>query len=478
MGILSLVLLLIPLLNVLLLPILLLATVSFAILLALILLRLSTYFRDNYRATNFGVPDLVELLRQVDQAVFNALLVRHLEEGEVKAVLQATHTPIEEWQQADLDKRLDIWENFPVGEEKEKLFNHLSSRISKKLNGVKLSFIGHSMGCFVVTNTLRILSDVFDHRAIDGIPTKEIGRVYRLERLVLVAPDIPVETIMPRRANFLRSALLRCEESYVFCNEGDLALRLASTAANYFSFPAKTRSSGYRLGNVTAKRFDDKDDFNNRRIGDKEYGIVNLQDGDVDYPFNQLEIRASNQEHLLLQKLRDRDDLIQEKIPGARREAIVADLFTYFDCTDYRDQESENPSVELPPVPHAQSGRGIVTYALRKAALNLVDYITLSLAYFVKFPREINTHGGYFRGEFSQQVMYRIAFTGFSEFLTWFQAKGAEEEKDAEGKPTSTPYTVEERQAFLNQFSEYCRSRGIQVILAPSRYNRNVLGKE
>ncbi|MEL7401600.1 MAG: hypothetical protein AAFN68_13660, partial [Pseudomonadota bacterium] len=39
--------------------------------LTLFVLRLSSYFRDVYRALNFGVPDLTELIRQIDQAVID-----------------------------------------------------------------------------------------------------------------------------------------------------------------------------------------------------------------------------------------------------------------------------------------------------------------------------------------------------------------------------------------------------------------------
>ncbi|MHC5733162.1 MAG: alpha/beta hydrolase, partial [Nostoc sp.] len=74
----------------------------------LIILRISTYFRDTYRAVNYGVIDLVEFIRQLDARV------------------KLSH-----------NKR------------------------------IKLSFISHSMGCFVVTDVIRILSDVFDVESIN-----------------------------------------------------------------------------------------------------------------------------------------------------------------------------------------------------------------------------------------------------------------------------------------------------------------------
>ncbi len=71
------------------------------------LLRTIVYFRDNYRASNYGVPDLVQIIRAIDTEI-----VRQRGGGKPK-------------------------------------------------NDVELSFIGHSMGGFVVTNTIRVLSDVF-----------------------------------------------------------------------------------------------------------------------------------------------------------------------------------------------------------------------------------------------------------------------------------------------------------------------------
>ncbi|MEQ8962078.1 MAG: alpha/beta hydrolase, partial [Coleofasciculus sp. C2-GNP5-27] len=178
---------------------------------------------------NYGVVDLVELIRQIDQAV------------------------IERRQSEDIR--------------------------------IKLNFLGHSMGCFVVTNVVRILSDVFDTESINKQPSNYIGRGFSLGRLILVAPDISIDSIMPVRSNFLRSALRRCEEAYLFSNEGDLALRLASTAVNYISFPAKTRFRGYRLGNLTVQRFADQYDYRNQRLTEKDYGIVNNKNGQIESPY-------------------------------------------------------------------------------------------------------------------------------------------------------------------------------------------------
>ncbi|MEH1843446.1 MAG: alpha/beta hydrolase [Nostoc sp.] len=349
-----------------------------SIIFTLIVLRISTYFRDTYRANNYGVTDLVELIRQLD---FNVKLPPN--------------------------KR------------------------------IKLSFISHSMGCFVVTDVIRILSDVFDVKSIKKKPDSDIGNVFCLGRLVLVAPDIPVETILPGRANFLRSSLRRCEESYIFCNEGDLALRFTSTAANYFSFPARTRISGYRLGNITVKHFNNKNDT----VGHTpRYGVVNLHKQDsekdctLDNPYKYLEIRSSNSEHRRLDEITE----ISEN------EVQPADLFTYFDCTDYKDDRSEQI--------------GIVSSAIQKPAINFVNYILLTVAFIRKSinnrdPQGVDTHTGYFDGGFSQKAIYELAFLGFQGFLKSLSIKGDEE-------------------AQIRAFSQKCQEKQIQVILAPQIYQQ------
>jgi pimeloyl-ACP methyl ester carboxylesterase len=349
---------------------LILSGLAFTTVFTLFLLRTVVYFRDGYRARNYGVLDLVELFRQLD------LILQQKGGGQ----------------------------------------------------RVKLSFIGHSMGCYVITNAIRILSDVFDDRAIGKQPSSHIGQMFCLERLILVAPDIPVETILPGRANFLRSSLRRFEEAYIFCNEGDLALRLTSTAANYFSFPARTRISGYRLGNVTVSRFRDRFD----RTGYiPQYGIVNLsqQDDAIDRPYKYLEIRSSNREHRKLEEMR----------AFLETEVQAADFFTYFDCTDYKDEPSQRT--------------GIVSLALQQPAINFWDYVLLSVAAIRKLrnyndPQGVDTHTGYFEGKFSQQAIYELAFLGFQGFLQSLAPEAQEK-------------------ARIDVLSKECSKRQIQVVLAP-----------
>jgi hypothetical protein len=350
------------------------------IIMTLMLLRLIVYFRDTYRAFNVAVLDLVEIFRQIDYLL-------QKDSGWQKHKLEKSGTP-----------------------------------------RVKLNFIGHSLGCGVIANLVRILTDVFDPLAIEKMPTSEISKELKLGRLVLVAPDIPVEFVMPRQANYLQSALRRCEEAYVFCNEGDLALRLASTAANYIGFPARTRVSGYRLGNITV----------DRQLK-TEYGIVNLEalaNQEEAEPYYLLEVRASSKERHRLTEI----------VPDSETQKRVADLFTYFDCTDYRDKSGD---------------QGLVSEALRKGALEFWDYLSLLIAFLqrsVDKNKGIDTHGGYFQGTFSSSMIYQLAFLGFQGLLANYDAEASTSQQK------------------LQVLSRECETRGIQVVLAPERYQTDVLG--
>jgi hypothetical protein len=311
---------------------------------------------------------------------------------------------------------------------------------------------------------------VFDQHSIQQKPLATIGRAFQLERLVLVAPDIPVETVVPSRANFLRSSLRRCKEAYVFANEGDLAVRLASTAANYFSFPGKTRFSGYRLGNLTVQRFDNQGDRTKRTIGSTDYGIVNWKPESnnepvVASPYHCLEIRSSDVEHRLLSEIRDLAQIDKENLDRAKN-VPISDLFTYFDCTDYVDQQG-NPDGST----STGKAKGVVSYARRKSALNLIDYVQLSIAYFFrKPPNNINVHGGYFDGIFSQQLMYKLAFIGFKGLLVSLDCQ------PPPPKGTFQKLSPAQRQVLLQDLSARCCERGIQVVLAPVRYEKDILG--
>ncbi|MBU6229210.1 MAG: alpha/beta hydrolase [Cyanobacteria bacterium REEB459] len=388
---------------------------------ALVLLRLIVYFRDAYRADNFGVLDLVELLRRVDQA----LVIR---------TAQAL---------ASLPKDGQDHDQTVVMAQKQWR--------EQGQNKIKLSFIGHSMGGFVVTNVIRILSDVFDSRSIDQKPSPDVGDVFRLQRLILASPDIPVLTIISNRANFLATSLRRFPESYLFCNEGDVALRLASTAANYIAFPSRTQARGYRLGNVALQ---------NTQGNSDDYGLINLSSLDQELlprlPMGEaLAGRSSNaMESLFITYHRLRGsrvvtlaDLFKVQSDGDSSRPNLADLFTYFDCTDYWDfkYDPQRGTRSLTPM-------GLLSRAKRKPVLKAWDYFFLTLDY-ARGKRDV--HGGYFQGQFTQELLYGLAFLGFGRYLDSLDS---------------------DRQIALTQFHLTCKTKQIQGFLSPFRYRVDIQG--
>ena len=360
------------------------ALIILTFILTVFVLRISGYFRDTYRAATYGVSDLVEFIRQLD----NQLVER---------------SPSENRQQNE-----EFWEK-PENNDRR----------------IRLHFIGHSMGAYVVTNTVRILSDVFDRSSIGKLdvenrkklPSSNIGNVFRLGRLVLVAPDIPAEAVITGRGNPLRSSLRRFDEAYLFSNEGDMVLKLASTAANSFSFPASTRDGGYRLGNVVVRS--------------QSSGIINL---DEQGQFISLPGKA------FLERLSIRDGLplsIRQQDIGLEDDRFIAELFTYFDCTDYQE-----------------NGKGIVSKALGKPFLSFWDYFRLSTS-------NIDGHGGYlFHGDadLTRRLIYGLSCIGFENLLKTIDS------------------TESDKIKLLQAFSDKCKTKGIQVLLASERYQVDVLG--
>jgi hypothetical protein len=323
--------------------------------LAAALLRTIVYFRDTYRATNYGAPDLVQIIRAID--------------GEI------------------------IKQRGPDGAK----------------NDVQLSFIGHSMGGFVVTNTIRVLSDVF-LRQVQGLsdygahapapPSPNIGNVFCLKRFVLASPDIPAETLLSNRGNFLASALARFDEAYLFSNEGDEVLRQISTLANYFVFPTKSRNYGFRLGNV--------------EILSSNFGLINVSEENFLGT-----LRIGN---LTLQQiydtLEDAKTSRHDNAEPARAQVLLPKVFTYFDCTDYVDLANDGS----PPRP-------LLTFAKwvkrtdPNAKLSWYSHLHLLFAYIVY--QKPNVHGGYFEGLLSQQLIYRLACLGYADTVTDYGSDAA-----------------------------------------------------
>jgi hypothetical protein len=477
--------------------IILILTALFFFVISLVVLRLSIYFRDNYRAANFGVPDLVELIRQLDKALVSkakqdcihevsligkledrfleklkhqllleGIIVTIQDEPALEAIskwvvsnyckdktiekikvedlgIQATERSNKFTHQEKIDRLVKIAHQLitqdteadfvRLREAAIEILENKAQKYWKNTNRIKLTFIGHSLGAEVVTSAIRILSDVFDLSSVgtlgltDKLPTSNIGRVFSLERLVLISPDISISTILSGRANVLRSSLRRFKEAYLFSNEGDLALRLASTLANYFSFPARTREGGYRLGNVAIQDNQGYGILNLNSLGNKDNSRL-LKSLVVD-SLNLQNSLANIQEKYQFDEMEDREE--------------IASLFTYFDCTDYTDWTTEPNSKQ----------RRVLTLTKWRWELRWIYYLRLIIAYGLGIK---DTHGGYFQGQFSQQLIYRLAFLGFGGFLD--------------------SLNPDNRLVALEHLSQECRQKKIQVLLSPERYEVDILG--
>jgi hypothetical protein len=354
-----------------------------ALILCTLLLRIIVYFRDTYRATNYGAPDLIEIVRQIDHRILAHDAVGKADLTDVK-----TH------------------------------------RDHKR---VQLSFIGHSMGGYVVTNAIRALTDLFADNAsrrphIDaGVFNAEntekispkIGHAFKLTRFVLASPDIPAEALLSNRANFLASSLRRFDEAYLFSNEGDEVLRQISTVANYFSFPTTSWKFGFRLGNVD--------------ILSKGYGIL-----DIGHQSLGSVVRVGyltlEQIYHTLRSARGEDATLEFKTLQNK----LPEKFSYFDCTDYIEPDAGGHEV------------GLLTFALRtkrhnaKARIRWYSHLRLLFAYL--FWQKPNVHGGYFYGALSEQLIFRLACLGYTGTVAAYHG--------------------------LPELSELCRKKQIRVLLS------------
>ena len=317
----------------------------------LMLLRMVTYFRDRERASTFGVFDAVEMVRALHHLVKEVILDR----------------------------------------------SYLADLQSGKQPRISLSFLGHSMGTFVTTMLVRVLTNVFDPEADThlwstnaqsgpfGGPScpasfdeqanerqreqlAQIGDLFTLDRLILVAADIPVWTITTGRSNYLASCLRRFQQTFLFVNDADMVLRLASTLANYFVFPSGTRIGGYRLGNLSIKG----------RTRAQGYGKC-----------------VSDLSHLELHGALRTETLCDDKTFCCK--PWIGYPLNVIDCTDYDD-----------------GGRYLSAFTARNAAQRFFNYaatLLLMLASPLKISK-IDCHGGYFQGKFCMNLLYELALYG------------------------------------------------------------------
>lgn len=343
--------------------------------LALILLRAVVYFRDRDRAASFGVFDGVEMVRALHHILLD--------------LLQQTG-----------------------GED-------LVSRVRDK--PFSLSFIAHSMGSFVTTQLVRVLTDVFDaeadrhywddrpygpFQAADGSPpppasqpglsaanpqsrssASRIGDLFILNHLILASPDIPVWAITSGRSNYLWSCLRRFGKTYLLVNDADIVLRLASALANYFVFPSRTPMGGFRLGNLSIK----------------ERGAAVAEHCEGRYGL----FMNAGMESIVVHGLQRSKSLLQSPF-DCDPECNLP--LTLLDCTDYQDSRCEGGLPASSPV----AQRLLSAFTATTLPLRLLNY---AATFFLQIVGRIDSHAGYFRGKFCLDLIYDLALCGESKYL-------------------------------------------------------------
>jgi hypothetical protein len=254
---------------------------------------------------------------------------------------------------------------------------------------VKLSLLAHSMGCFVATQLVRTLSDVFDPRSIDrwkqvGLEgpfsrldpaatttdvSTDIGELFALDQLVLASPDIPVWALTNGRSNPLQACLRRFRHVFLFTNDADMVLRLLSTLANFFVFPSRTRQGGYRLGNVVP--LEDRQAWGVHTLDLRQIGL-----------------------HGMGGRLFQGGHPLTEPPFDAKR--VPASHLSLVDCTDYRDRVGDSARWR-PMLASAGPTWRPLRYGLT----------TLAMVF-----RRLDPHGGYFRGSFCLDLIYSLLLFG------------------------------------------------------------------
>lgn len=179
------------------------------------ILRISVYQRDRYRAIHYGAPDLAEFFWRLDKVL-----------GENPYTSMPFYEPQKE--------------------------TNIANYYNQTFPPMNVNLIGHSMGGLVIINVLRILSDRFGKEDRLEYEKNNMGDYLQLDKLILTSPDIPLEFLREGRNNYVRSAILRCNEIYLFSSDRDLILRYLSILGNWFSEPS-IEMSGLRLGNVYLK---------------------------------------------------------------------------------------------------------------------------------------------------------------------------------------------------------------------------------
>ena len=152
----------------------------------------------------------------------------------------------------------------------------------------------------------------------------------------------------------------------------------------------------------------------------------------------------------------------------------IAELFTYFDCTNY---------YEFVPNPQTKvlERKGILTRANNKTSLEMLDYALLCKDF---IQGKCDPHGGYIFSEyadFTKRAIYGLACLGWDGFLETLQSEPDYDQYLKQARQSrSIDLNPDQQQELARLFAlnALCDLKGIQVLMSPERYHVNVLDEE
>jgi hypothetical protein len=213
--------------------------------------RVLVYLRDRDRVINYGAPDLAEFFWRLDRAID-----RQRQRNAGVAIMPWMVSTINITETNYLTNSSD--ENSPDESLPNEIPTNVISEqpISSHLR-IPVNFLSNSLGGLLIVNILRILSDKYGKDERIEREKGDIGDYLILDKLILSSPDIPLEFLRESRNNYVRSAILRCQQIYLLSSDRDIVLRYVSNFGNWFTEP-NLSMSGLRLGNVYLKSVNSK----------------------------------------------------------------------------------------------------------------------------------------------------------------------------------------------------------------------------
>lgn len=497
---------------------------------SLIYLRAAGYFQDVHRANNYSIPELTEFFHQIELSLVKIKANEVLDRTKLRREtlnefnqLSAYKTDFIDRIFSELEAEIIDKDNaiFSLADDGflttfyriKRLFAEESIRVAAGIaiddsslaaivqkvilakknsysaaiqywqnNSIKLSFLTHGIGGHIATCVAYSVSDSDSSKVSDLL---ELGKIFKLGRLTLVAPDVPLLSLTLPKTSPFSASLQHFSEAYIFSNRNDVVLKLSSAIANYLSFPSASPSIGSRLGNIYIS-------------SESKGGIVNLEalNNDLSELAPYLSDVTLYRFLKSTQQLNKETDTKQSATKGfssiahtqqdsnhSHKEVYLTLLekVTYFDCTDYVDF-----SVEADRSCTKRSPRktGILSRARLSKKASYLDDIQVI---FDQLLASRDSHRGYFRGVFSQLLMCRITFFGFQGFLDSLSEIDSIVSQDVRTRSKIPSKIIEssqkndlkeKRKELLNLLHEICLSKQIRALISHQRYQLDVLGQK